>query len=44
LIDYKKEDEVYIKQLQDRLLALTDDYPKRENVEEQEPINDFIFY
>ena len=44
LVRYKDETEVYIKRLEERLSSFTDDFPKRTVTNEQEPLNDSIFY
>ena len=44
LVRYKDETEVYIKRLEERLSSFTTDFPKRTVTNEQEPLNDSIFY
>ena len=44
LIWYKNESEDYIKKLEESLSAFTKDFPKRTVTNEQEPLNDSIFY
>lgn len=48
LVRYKDETERYIKRLEERLSYYTNDIPKRtvtnDEKQEQEPINDSIFY
>ena len=44
LVRYKVETEDYIKKLEESLSAFTKDFPKRTVTNEQEPLNDSIFY
>ena len=44
LVRYKDETEVYIKRIEERLSSFTTDFPKRTVTNEQEPLNDSIFY
>ena len=44
VVRYKDETEVYIKRLEERLSSFTTDFPKRTVTNEQEPLNDSIFY
>ena len=44
LVRYKDETEVYTKRLEERLSSFTTDFPKRTVTNEQEPLNDSIFY
>ena len=46
LIRYKNESEGYIKKLEESLSAFTNDFPKREetNEQKQETMNDSVFY
>ena len=44
LVRYKDETEVYVKRLEERLSSFTTDFPKRTVTNEQEPLNDSIFY
>ena len=46
LVRYKVETEDYIKRLEERLSSFTDEFPKRQvtNEQEPEPLNDSIFY
>ena len=44
LVRYKDKTEVYIKRLEERLSSFTTDFPKRTVTNEQEPLNDSIFY
>lgn len=44
LVRYKDETEAYIKRLEERLSSFTTDFPKRTVTNEQEPLNDSIFY